>query len=302
MTKKKRRDRRFRSARPPVQPRIHYFTRARQAGPLDLSSRVPELAPLKERTVVVVGLGGLGAPSALEFARAGVRELRLIDADFVDPGTSVRWPLGLRAAGLPKVEALKSLIEAHWPLTRVVAINHRIGGIRDPGQPPEEQILLSAVSGASLIYDASAEPGVQYFLSHLAREEEVHYLCAWTGPGAWGGIVARLSPHIAAPCWLCLMYALEQGEIPSPPFDPEGEIQPIGCADPTFTGTGFDLASIALLGVRLAVSTIAGGVDGVYPTCDWDVGLMVHRRERDRISPATQTYTLMRWAECPGHQ
>jgi molybdopterin/thiamine biosynthesis adenylyltransferase len=252
--------------------------------------------------IVLAGVGGLGAPSALEFARAGVRELRLIDADYVDPGTSVRWPLGLGAAGLPKVGALKSFIEAHWPYTRVVAIDHRIGGIRQPGEPPEEEIVLSALSEASLVYDATAEWGVQHFLSDLSREEGMPYVCTWTAAGAWGGLVARVSPDPVAPCWRCLMYALEQGEIPSPPFDPEGEVQPVGCADPTFTGSGFDLGLVGLLGVQLAASTVAGDGEGAYPGCDWDVALMIHRRERQRLTPAIETYPLKRWSECPGHE
>ncbi len=40
---------------------------------------------------------------------------------------------------------------------------------------------------------------------------------------------------------------------------------PRGCADPTFTGAGFDVATIALQGVRLVVGTLAGSIPGGYP-------------------------------------
>lgn len=298
---KNRRSRRPPSTPPPVLPRQTYFAPARRAGPSDLSSRIPELALLRKKTVVVVGLGGVGAPSALEFARAGVGEIRLLDFDFVDPGTSVRWPLGLNVAGLPKVEALKSFIDANWPYTKVVAVDHRVGGIRDIGERPEEAVLLDVLSGASLIYDATTEVGVQYLLSDVARQEGVDYICLWTAAGAWGGLVARLFSAADAPCWLCFQHSLDDGTIPSLPFDPRGEVQPLGCADPTFTGSGFDVGSVALMGVRLAVSTLTRGHARAYPDCDWDVAIVIHRTDDDRISPAVETFALQRHPECPRH-
>ena len=72
----------------------HYGAKVFYASPTDLFTRIPELKPLREKTVAVFGLGCLGAPSVLEFARAGVECIRLVDFDVVDPATGVRWPLG----------------------------------------------------------------------------------------------------------------------------------------------------------------------------------------------------------------
>lgn len=300
-----RKDRRARRGPPQRVPPIttdSYFARAGRGGISDLHARTPELLRLHDKTVVVAGLGGLGAPSAMEFARAGVAELRLADSDFVDPGTSVRWPLGLAAAGLQKTEALRSFIAANWPYTRVSVLDHRFGAIRvDRSERPEQEVVTDLLNGASLVYDATAEMGVAYFLSDMARQRGLDYVCLWTAPGAWSGIVARISPDSDQPCWLCFRYALDEGSLPALPFDDQGEVQPIGCADPTFTGAGFDVAAIALMGVRLAVSTMSEGTDGGYPRCDWDVAILRHRSDRAAIQPGVATFRLSLHPSCPVH-
>ena len=71
-----------------------YFARAFRAGPGEASVRTPELRSLGAKTIAQFGVGCLGAASALEFVRAGIGELRILDRDHVDPGTIGRWPLG----------------------------------------------------------------------------------------------------------------------------------------------------------------------------------------------------------------
>jgi hypothetical protein len=231
-----------------------------------------------------------------------VAELRLVDSDFVDPGISVRWPLGLAAAGLPKTEALRSFIAANWPYTRVSVLDHRIGAVRaDPSESPEQEVMKELLDGASLVYDATAETGVSYFLSDMARQQGLNYVSLWTVPGAWSGIAARISPDGAQPCWLCFRYALDDGTLPGLPFDDQGEVQPIGCADPTFTGAGFDVAAIALMGVRLAVSALSEETDGGYPRCNWDVAIVKHRSDREAVDPAVTTFQLSANPSCPIH-
>src|SRR6202021_371745 len=86
-----------------ISPRV---VRTLRAGLSDLASRVPRAAAMSSKTVCLVGAGALGAPLPIEFARNGIRELRLLDFDIVEPGNSIRWPLGASVWGQPKVEAL----------------------------------------------------------------------------------------------------------------------------------------------------------------------------------------------------
>lgn len=251
---------------------------------------------------MVVGLGGVGASSVPEFAKAGVGEVRLVDSDYVDPGNSVRWPLGLSVAGEGKPEALGTFIRENWPSTAVRIFNMHIGGTRQEGHSAQHKEIETVVNDVSLIFDATTEYGVQHYLSQVAREIGVPYVCLWTVPGAWSGIVVRVKPDPSEPCWICFMRMLEPGGgIPELPSDPNGNVQPAGCADPTFTGSGFDVASISLHAVRLSVSTLCENMDNAYPPSEADVIVETHRRDRAVLAPDVSTYQLRRHPECQAH-
>jgi molybdopterin/thiamine biosynthesis adenylyltransferase len=273
-----------------------YLARAARAGRSDLAARVPELRALRDSKIAVAGLGGLGSPSALEFARAGAKQLRILDRDIVEPGTTVRWALGIPASGVRKADALKEFIDTNYPYTEVVPYVHQIGNVLSDG-PSDLEVLDSFLEGVDLVYDATAEVGIQHLLSALAAERGIPYVCVSTTRGAWGGLVARIRPRQTAGCWVCLQYRLEDESIPPPPADPEGGTQPAGCASPTFTGTGFDVSEIALAGVRLAVSTISAGDTGAYPDVDWDVAV-VSLREGRLIAPRWDTFPLNQHPSC----
>lgn len=273
------------------------FVRAGRAGRQDLAERVPELASLRQHRVAIFGLGGLGGPSAIELARAGLGELRILDGDFSDPATACRWPLGFAAAGLEKAPALAAFLRSHYPYTRVVAYPLRLG---DPNVGPRElDVLAAMLDDADLVYDATAELGLQHLLSDLAREQGTPYVCLWTTPGAWGGLVARVRPQRMSGCWSCLQGKLTTGDIPRPPADPKGSVQPAGCSSPTFTGSGFDLAEVALSGVRLAIGTLGRDAPGAYPDSSWDVGVVALRDPSGCVVPPTwRTYVLHRHPGC----
>jgi hypothetical protein len=150
---------------------------------------------------------------------------------------------------------------------------HRIGNISDSGES-EIEVLDKLLESVDLIYDASAEVGVHHLLSALAAERRKPYLLAWATPGAWGGLVARIVPGKTEGCWNCLQWARADGTISNPPADPAGDVQPTGCADPTFTGTSFDLQQVALGAIRLAVATLTSGEAKAYPDFDWDVAVI----------------------------
>lgn len=282
----------------------YYFARAGRAGRSDLSARVPDLASLADRRIAVIGLGALGMPSAIEFARAGVGELRVLDGDVVDPGITVRWPLGLGSAGLSKTVALKRFLNSDYPYTKVVDYDHWLGRVRYAGEsssePTDLSILSEMLDGVDLVYDATAEEGVHYFLDRLCREWKIPYICVSATNGAWGGRVVRILPTADMGCWSCLLAAGADGTIPWPAADPSEPIQPAGCASPTFTGTGFDLAQVNLMAVRLAISTLVDcGTDG-NRNMGWDVAIGALRDANGCPTvPRWGTYPLERHPRCP---
>jgi len=280
----------------------HYFARAGRASPEDLQLRTPELQPLIAKTAALFGLGCVGAPVALELARAGLGHLKVVDDDVVDPGTIGRWPIGLSAAGRKKVEVIQSFVALNYPGTKVTPIDHRIGGTRpgQPGEKPDEIVLSRIVAGISVICDTTAEIGVQHFLSDLARDLKLPYISIVGTCGGWGGKIIRILPGLTQGCWLCSQHAFQSGTIPEPPSDEERVVQPLGCGSPTFTGAGFDLAQVALSGVRTVVSTICSGQVQGYPECDWDIMTMAFRSQRgELIPPSFRTYKVLKHPACP---
>jgi molybdopterin/thiamine biosynthesis adenylyltransferase len=269
-----------------IQP-FCYYGKVSRVSAEDLQLRVPTLATLNQQTIAVVGLGALGAPSALEFARNQTCELRLMDFDVVEPGPTVRWPLGLAYAGLLKTEALQQFIKANYPRTKVVPIPHKVGGTRTEGTLPESEAMDLLLNGASLLFDASADKGVSQFLADQAKQRGIPFISIYATPGVWGGMVMRVVPNKAMGCWMCLQHRMMDGSIPTPKIDETGDIQAAGCGDMTFTGASFDLQNITLAGVRLALSTLNGNQEKGYPDGVWDVGVLSMMDDNDQLIPPT---------------
>ncbi|HEY9552936.1 MAG TPA: ThiF family adenylyltransferase [Allosphingosinicella sp.] len=273
------------------------FVRAARAGPTDLAARMPAAATLSDTSVIFFGLGAIGAPAAIELARAGLGKLTLVDHDIVEPATVRRWAYGLTAFGEKKVSVIKERLAAEYPWTAIQIEEIRIGAAVDPGVAQRQgERMEQLIEGQHLMIDCTAEMGVNHFLSEFARVRGLPYLIANATPGAWGGIVARFEP--ASPCWMCFRHALygDSGAA-LPPADPQGEVQPPGCAEPTFTGSSFDLTEISLELVRVAAGLL-GGNDG-YPRNDWDAAVL-HLRDNAgrRVPPHWEPITIPRRREC----
>jgi len=278
-----------------------HFVRAGRAGRADMGARIPELSALSGRTIAVVGLGCLGAPSAIELAQAGIGELRLMDDDIVEPATVVRWPLGLTAAGRAKTDVLAAFINDNYPFTRVVGSKCRLGGVPGLGGARLDE-LRQFLYGVDLIYDATAEVGIHYLLTEVAREQRIPYIAVSATPGGWGGRVVRFRPGVTRGCWVCLERFIEEGRIPIAPGMQNGSLQPPGCADPTFAGASFDIGELPLAGVRLAVATLSRLGHESYPDFDWDLAILALRDENGRPTmPLWRTYAVERHPGCENH-
>lgn len=280
---------------------VAYYAQVARSGTQDLQIRVPTLTGLPQHAIAMVGLGALGAPAAIEFARNQVGALRLLDYDVVEPATAVRWPLGLPAFGQRKTTALQEFLAAHYPRTRVMPFHHKIGGIRRVGgaDESEQQVLDQLLDGISLLFDASAELGVSQFLAEEAKKRNIPFVSIYATPGAWGGLVMRVVPGKTAGCWMCLQHAKDD-TIPTPRSNAAGEIQAPGCGDLTFTGASFDLQNIVLAGVRLAIATICAGAPDAYSEVSWDVGVLNLVDENHRpVPPSWQIFPLERHPNCP---
>ncbi len=78
---------------------------------------------IKEATVGIAGLGGLGSNIALSLARLGIGSLLLIDFDIVEPSNLNRQQYFVRHIGMSKTLAMKELISEVNPFVKVNTTN-----------------------------------------------------------------------------------------------------------------------------------------------------------------------------------
>jgi molybdopterin/thiamine biosynthesis adenylyltransferase len=233
------------------QPPHSYLLRGERLTHSDLAARTPATVGIQENVVALAGTGAIGAPLALELARAQTGQLRLLDHDGVEVGNTVRWPYGLSAVGHPKANFLAQQIQLEYPLTHAIAYLQKLGAAPPQSHPrelSEAAVLTAFLDGVDLMIDATGELGISQLLADLAREQEIPLISAWGTEGGWGGAVAVINPQ--GGCWFCLQLHLAEHTIPAPPAEPTGRVQPRGCAAPTFTATSYDMLEVVAQSMR----------------------------------------------------
>jgi sulfur carrier protein ThiS adenylyltransferase len=83
-------------------------------------------AKVKQATVGIAGVGGLGSALAIALARTGVGRLIIADFDLVEPSNLNRQQYFLDQLGLPKVHALRDTLARINPHVHVTACHLRL--------------------------------------------------------------------------------------------------------------------------------------------------------------------------------
>ena len=160
---------------------------------------LPELGPdAQERFaaahVLIVGMGGLGAPAAHFLAAAGIGRLTVCDADHVDLTNLQRQLLYATSdIGLSKVDAASARLAAINPEVEIVRVRQRVGADE----------LDPLVDAADLVLDCS---------DNFATRHAINRACVRAGTPLVSGAALRFDGQLAvfdprvpeSPCYHCL--------------------------------------------------------------------------------------------------
>jgi molybdopterin/thiamine biosynthesis adenylyltransferase len=230
---------------------------------LERGRRLPELEGLGHARAIVVGAGSLGAPVAVELAKAGVG-LDILDCDDYDLNNTVRHVLGSELAGEPKADAVTAYCRRLNPFTP--AHGHRLCvGDSDDADALLDQLLAET----TIVIDTTGATTVARYLAAKTTEAGVPLLVAGLTAASHGGDLFVVLPE--GPSFEQLLEAQrEGGPVPSPPAGEPSEVTPIGCRDPAFTGAGFEATELAAITARSAIRA-TGLTDYPSASANWIV-------------------------------
>jgi molybdopterin/thiamine biosynthesis adenylyltransferase len=243
--------------------------------------RQPQLSPMGERSAAILGIGALGSQIADQLAKAGIGRLVLVDHDILTVGNRVRHQLDLADLARAKVSAVAERLRRVNPWITVEILPLPLGLAVGNAQFDDDRIS-DALERCDVLVNATARSLTGSYVSLIANELVVPTIHVWVTAGAWGARFIRQRPGQSG-CWDCFALSEQSPspgvEIPALPHDPDAsEVTDRGCADPTFTGPGFELAAAAAACTRFVVQTLLKDPHH-YPQADYDVVSIAFRDE-----------------------
>jgi molybdopterin/thiamine biosynthesis adenylyltransferase len=149
--------------------------------------------------VLLIGAGGLGAPSAFYLAAAGIGTLGIVDDDLVDESNLQRQVIhNTERVGMPKTESARLSIQALNPDVQVVEHNTRL----------DADNILAIIEGYDVIVDGADNFPTRYLLNDASVRLRKPVVSA--SILAFDGQISTFVPY-EGPCYRCLY------PVPPPP-------------------------------------------------------------------------------------
>jgi len=210
---------------------------------------VVDIAELRRKRVLVVGVGSGGSTVALELAKAGVGNFTLIDPDRLELTNVVRHECDDRYLHRRKVDAVAELIQGRNPEAEIKTVAKDVFEL---GGRLEELIAESDLIAAC----TDVEPPKQ-LINRLATSAGTPAVYAGVYARGTGGEVIRCGGGREDPCYACVVSVLK--EAAPAPVDPAelhyGAVEADGSA-PGVPGLGLDVRLIALLHAKVCLLTL----------------------------------------------
>lgn len=153
---------------------------------------------LKQSSVLIVGMGGLGSPVAMYLAAAGVGHLVIADHDTVEQSNLQRQIVhNIESIGDSKVSSAKASLKNLNPWVKITTVEQRLDG----------KLLDDAVANADLVIDCSDNYTTRFALNKACVE---HSKALVSGTAVrFNGQVAVFNQGPGSACYQCL-YQAEQ--------------------------------------------------------------------------------------------
>jgi adenylyltransferase/sulfurtransferase len=140
---------------------------------------------LREKSVLIVGLGGLGSPVALYLAGAGVGRLGLSEFDQLEPHNLQRQTLYTTdGVGRPKLDLA---------LERLRAVNP--GVVLEAHSKLEPGTAANVIAGYDLIVDATDNFATRYMISDACVKLQKRWV--WGAAVRWDGMVSVFDAQLS---------------------------------------------------------------------------------------------------------
>ncbi|HTW97302.1 MAG TPA: molybdopterin-synthase adenylyltransferase MoeB [Acidimicrobiales bacterium] len=218
---------------------------------------------LLDAKVLLLGAGGLGSPSALYLAAAGVGTLGIVDMDVVDASNLQRQILhNLERVGERKVDSAKKTLTAMNPDVNVVTHDVRVGADN----------VVELFKGYDLVVDGTDNFPTRYLVndaSLVTRTPVVHGSIF-----RFEGQVTVFDPYVG-PCYRCL--------VPEPP---PPELAP-SCAE------------AGVLGVLCGIIGSLEAVEAVKMLLGIGDSLVGRLLAYDALAEEVRTFKVRRDPDCP---
>lgn len=153
---------------------------------------------LETLNLAVIGAGGTGSAVAVQLARLGIGDIRLVDDDIVTDATPTRGHgMTMADVGLPKVEVLGRHL-------REIGLNTRVTQVQAQLHEPE---ALRAIAHADVVFSCVDGHGARLILNRFAYAHltAVIDLAVLVAPGAAGGVEIDERVTWVAPGTACLL-------------------------------------------------------------------------------------------------
>lgn len=219
---------------------------------------------LKQAKVLVVGAGGLGSPTLLYLASAGVGTIGVIDPDMVEATNLQRQVIHSDARiGMPKVFSAERAMKAINPFLTVRPYHRKL----------TEDIAEDLIAEYDLVLEGTDDLDTKYLVNRAAAATGVPVVGG--ALSQWEGQIATFAPADGAPCYACIF--------PTKPAP----------------GLGATCAEAGVLGPLPGVIGTMMAVEAIKELTGAGEGLRGRLFMYDALCAETRTITTRRRPDCP---